>query len=173
MSEEEEKDISSSSPNNPSKPDANSFSKAGKDEHPNSTGSDSIIFPAPLSSNLPPLNPPSPNLISPIPSELSLSEQLSEAETIVALNNLRRKERIKAFDEWIGFITIKTIGISSLIVGGLEIIVPSFLTVALSPPFTPITLVGIGLSFLTGTKSIFLIKRVLQTLAEEDQDSNP
>ena len=82
----EEKQELSSSPNSPLKPDTTFLSNAGKDEYPKSTDSDSSIIPAFFSKTLSQLNPPSTNIISfPISSELSPSEQLSEAKAIVQL----------------------------------------------------------------------------------------
>lgn len=164
----EERELPSHSNNSP-QPDSSLSADVNK-KQPNSTDSERNIIPTPSKGNL---SKPS-EIISPSPSfsELSPSEQLSEARANVQLRRIEREEKIKAIDDWIGFITIKTVGISSLAVGGLEIIVPSLLTLSLAPPFTSVTLVGIGLAFLTGKKSISLVKQVIETLAEDDNKNN-
>lgn len=101
------------------------------------------------------------------------NNQLAQAIEQAKLKRIERGEKIKAVDDWIGFITLKTVGIGGLIVGGLEIIAPAFLTVTLTPPLTPFTLVGVGLALITGKKSIALIKIVLNSLSTDDEENDP
>jgi hypothetical protein len=96
-------------------------------------------------------------------------DSLAEAKQKAQLRKIRRQTELDAADDWIKFITIKTVGISSLVVGGLEIAIPSLLTLSLTPPFTPFTLIGIGLALLGGRNSISLAKSVLKNLAATDK----
>jgi len=100
------------------------------------------------------------------------NELLLEAKAKTRLRRIERQEKIQAANDWIGFVTTKTVGIGALAVGGIQIILPGLLTISLTPPFTPFTLVGIGLALLTGQKSISLIKIVLEALAKESKEDD-
>ena len=100
------------------------------------------------------------------------NELFLEAKTRTRLKRIERQEKIQAANDWIGFVTTKTVGIGALVVGGVQIILPGMFTIALTPPLTPIILVGIGLSLLTGQKSISVIKILLEALAKESKEDD-
>ncbi len=98
---------------------------------------------------------------------------IERAKQKAKIREIERTQLKDAINDWIGFAATKIVGTGALVVGGLEIIAPSLLTVTIAAPFTPVTLVGIGLALLAGEKSIFLVKNVLYILAKgsEDPDS--
>ncbi|HAC62451.1 MAG TPA: hypothetical protein DCF68_02670 [Cyanothece sp. UBA12306] len=103
---------------------------------------------------------------------LRQAQEKAEIKRIeLEIKRIERGERIREIDDWIRFITLKTVGLVSLGIGGLEIILPSILIIVLAPPFTPFTLVGIGLALLTGQKSIDRIKSVVNILSKDDEDN--
>lgn len=104
--------------------------------------------------------------------EKSTSELVLEAKVRKRLERIERQRQMEAVNDWIGFFTTKTVGIGALAVGGIQIVLPELLAISLTPPFTPITFVGIGLALLTGQKSISVIKIVLETLAKESKEDD-
>lgn len=104
------------------------------------------------------------------PPESSDSQELAIVKEQIQIKRLQRREKIQAINDWVTFVTVKTFGIASLIVGGLEIIVPSFLAITLTPPFSPFALLGIGLGLVTGKQSINIVKNVLDTINTDDTD---
>ena len=112
------------------------------------------------------------SFISQRDTRISSDLEVKNAKEKIKIKNIEREAIIKAIDDWIGFVTLKSIGVGSLILGGIEIISPSFFPIVLIPPFTPFTLVGIGLALLTGKKSIAIVKIILDILAKDNEDDN-
>ena len=172
MPEEENK---LSSPANESPPDSSSLSANDNGKQASSTdfGQEALFdesnqsFPKFL-----PQIPQTTAIVSSSVHEKSASELLLEAKDRTRLKRIERQEQLQAANDWIGFVTTKTVGIGALVVGGIQIVLPGLLTISLTPPFTPFTLVGIGLALLTGQKSISLIKIVLEALAKESKEDD-
>ncbi|MEM9271870.1 MAG: hypothetical protein AAGA80_02740 [Cyanobacteria bacterium P01_F01_bin.143] len=161
----EEERAQSSPPDNTPQLGSSSLPDASNEALSNSTDSESYVIQQ-TSDKISQTN--SPYSIAP-PLNSQKRNKISEAEERAILRKMERDEKISSYDDWIKFITLKSLGISSLIIGGLEITFPTLLTISLSPPFTPITLVGIGLAILTGKESINLAKTVIDALSKYDK----
>jgi len=172
MPEEENK---LSSPANESPPDSSSLAANDNGKQPGSANFDEKAAFAASNQSLPKFLPQTPQttaIVSSSVHEKSASELLLDAQARTRLKRIERQEQLQAANDWIGFVTTKTVGIGALAVGGIQIILPGLLTISLTPPFTPFTLVGIGLALLTGQKSISLIKIVLEALAKESKEDD-
>lgn len=172
MPEEENK---LSSPANESPPDSSSLAANDNGKQPSLANFDEKAAFAASNQGLPkflPQTPQTSSIISSVNPEKSVSERLLEAKARTRLERIERQGQMQAVSDWIGFITTKTVGIGALFVGGIQIVLPGVLTISLTPPFTPFTLVGVGLALLTGQKSISLIKIVLEALAKESKEDD-
>ncbi len=90
--------------------------------------------------------------ILPSKSRIELAEEVEVAKLKAQREEIERRAKMNKFNDWIGFVTIKSVGISSLLAGLLELIVPALLPLSLTPTFTPFHLLGIGMAFLSGQK---------------------
>ena len=168
MMPEEESQLSS--PTKQSPPDSSSLPAKDHGEQSSSEDFDGKAALAESNQSLPKLPAQTAAIISSPASAKSPNELLLEEKARSQLQRIRRQEQIQAANDWIGFVTTKTVGIGALAIGGIQIVLPGLLTISLTPPLTPFTLVGIGLALLTGQKSISLIKIVLEALAKESKE---
>ena len=79
------------------------------------------------------------------------------------IRSIERKGRIAAWNDYIGFVISKLVGLGGLMAGGVEALDPNILPFVLPKPEI---IAGIGLALLTGKSIITLIAKVEKTLAK-------
>ena len=79
------------------------------------------------------------------------------ARETIKVRSIERAGTLAAWNDYIGFAVSKLAGITALVVGGLETLDPSFLSVVLPRPGL---MVGVGLALLTGKNIVSLIARL-------------
>lgn len=72
------------------------------------------------------------------------------------IRSLERHGRLVAWNDYIGFVVSKLLGLSGLVIGGLEILDPNLLPINLE---NPKIVAGIGLALLTGKSIVSLIAK--------------
>jgi hypothetical protein len=72
-----------------------------------------------------------------------------------------RKERIRALEDWTGFVASKALGLTLAAVGGSELLDPNLLPVVLP---NPAAVAGAGIALLVGKKAIDLAAKISNAL---------
>jgi len=91
------------------------------------------------------------------------SDKLREARESALVASIRRKERLQAWGDYVGFAVTKGGGLATLLVSGLELLNPNILPLQLTQHQSE-TALGVGLALLGGTKLISLIAKVTNAL---------
>jgi hypothetical protein len=81
----------------------------------------------------------------------------------LAAERARRKEKIQALDDYVGFMIAKLLGTLLSTAGGLEALDPSFFPGAVEHPGV---VFGAGVGLLIGPKGLKMLGKLLQTLSE-------
>jgi hypothetical protein len=90
-----------------------------------------------------------------------MDAELEKAKRQIAINKMKRSDRIEAVGQYVAFITAKLAGIGGLGIGVFEILQPEVIaTVGVAPG----PLVGVGLALLTGPKVVNVLAKVLNGL---------
>lgn len=84
-------------------------------------------------------------------------KDVQSAKNRQQIYSIERQGKIGAWNDYIGFVISKGLGLAGLIGGGLELLDPSILTITL--PY-PALVAGAGLALLTGKNIITLIAKV-------------
>lgn len=79
---------------------------------------------------------------------------VSTARREAEIRRINRREQLGTIDDYVSFFTAKALGASGLAIGGLELLAPDVLPIALSQPSW---VAAIGLALLTGKNIIKLI----------------
>jgi hypothetical protein len=90
-------------------------------------------------------------------------EELIIVKNEALISSIKRKEKLAALNDYIGFAVTKFSGFVALIVGALEIVNPNFHPITLIPPES---VIAFGLALLTGPKVINLLSKVANALKE-------
>jgi hypothetical protein len=88
---------------------------------------------------------------------------VQEAKAVAQIKALKREERLKAWNDYIGFIFTKLSGLVCLSGGVLEIMEPSLIPTTLHN-LNPSMLIGAGLALLVGSKAVNVLSKVLDAL---------
>ncbi len=83
------------------------------------------------------------------------------ARNEAAIQSVRRKERLAALNEYIGFVTTKIVGLGSLVIAVMEFTNPAFHPVKLVPAES---VFAFGLALLMGPKIIDILSKVVNAL---------
>lgn len=76
---------------------------------------------------------------------------------------IERHGRIAGWNDYLGFVVSKLLGVTGLVLGGLEALDPSILPITLK---NPELVAGIGLALLTGKSVLTLIAKVERALRQ-------
>ena len=98
-----------------------------------------------------------------------MNENLPEKNRLKDLEVRRniRKEKLRQIDDYIGFITAKSLGLGCTIAGGLEVLDPQFLTITLSQPGQ---IFAIGVALLVGKKFLEPFAQYAKFIKEFEND---
>jgi len=88
-------------------------------------------------------------------------EDIEKAKNIVQIKAIERQGNLAAWNDYIGFITSRILGLSGLIVGGLETLDPNILPITLK---NPERIAAIGLALLAGKNILTLIIKAEKSL---------
>lgn len=89
------------------------------------------------------------------------NQEIDKAKKTMLLASIRRKDKLQAINDYIGFATAKSFGLIALIVGVFETVDPSILPINMDHPERAI---AIGLALLTGNRIISLIAKVVNSI---------
>jgi hypothetical protein len=86
---------------------------------------------------------------------------LQQAKQEAQIRAVERKERLEAWNDYLGFAVAKLSGFACLAVGVLEVIRPDLLAITL--PY-PGAVAGAGLALLVGPKTVNILAKILSAL---------
>jgi hypothetical protein len=79
------------------------------------------------------------------------SQQIKTQKELLNLDRLRREDRIRAINDYVGLVTTKVVGLVCILVGALELVEPSMLSIHLA--YSAQT-AAFGLALLAGPKLV-------------------
>ena len=94
---------------------------------------------------------------------MSRNDKLTIIKNEMLAQSIKRKEKLAALNDYVGFAATKLSGFAALITGIVEMSNPDFNPITLIPPES---VVAFGLAMLTGTKVINLIAKVANSLKQ-------
>jgi hypothetical protein len=89
------------------------------------------------------------------------SPEVQSARRAAQIRAIERKDRLAAWNDYLGFTVTKIAGFSCLVVGTLELIQPSLLAIGLTKPGA---VAGAGLALLVGPKTVNVLAKVLNAI---------
>jgi hypothetical protein len=94
---------------------------------------------------------------------MSRNDKLTIIKNETLAQSIKRKEKLAALNDYVGFVVTKLSGFAALITGILEMSNPDFNPITLMPPES---VVAFGLAMLTGTRVINLLAKVANSLKQ-------
>ncbi len=113
---------------------------------------------------------PSSDLNDVVSKEISQLDSYSDKQFKNKLlrKKLCRKAKIEKHSDWIRFYVSKSVGISSLVIGILEFLIPTILAISIDP----FLIIAFSLALLTQEKSIDFAKIILYAITQGDNNGN-
>jgi len=90
------------------------------------------------------------------------SPEIQNVKRIAQIRAIERKERLAAWNDYIGFTITKLVGFICLIVGTLVLVCPDLIRITL--PTKPGAVAGAGLALLMGPKTVNVLAKILNAV---------
>jgi hypothetical protein len=89
--------------------------------------------------------------------------EIEEAKTAALLAEIKRHEKLNAWNDYTSFFATKVVGLASLISGTISLISPDILPLHLQPSQSRV-LIGLGLGLLVGNRVVGIVAKIVNAL---------